>query len=138
MEHRCVDKYLWDYKANVAAIDYLRQEMSTLMSVQGQRYEHQQGTMAVSEPVANVVQRKMELELKIQHLESRVQPVARLYDDLSVTDLAEAQMREILKLRFFDHESRNIVIRKMSISDATYVRRCKTLKRRAMAYFGEQ
>ena len=138
MEHRRVDKYLWDYKSNVAAIDYLRQEMSNLMSVHGQSYEPQQGTMGISEPVANVVQRKMELERKIQHLESHVQPVARLYDELSVTDLAEAQMREILKLRFFNHESRNIVIRKMSISAATYVRRCKTLKRRAMAYFGEQ
>ena len=138
MEHRRVDKYLWDYKSNVAAIDYLRQEMSNLMSVHGQSYEPQQGTMGISEPVANVVQRKMELERKIQHLESHVQPVARLYDELSVTDLAEAQMREILKMRFFDHESRSVIIRKMSISDATYIRRCSAIKERTRKYFGEQ
>ena len=47
-------------------------------------------------------------------------------------------MREILKMRFFDHESRSAVIRKMSISDATYIRRCSSIKGRARKYFGEQ
>ena len=132
-----IDKCLWDYKANIAAIDWLRDEIANLSSLHAQDYDFRQGS-GVSDPVGNLVSKCQYMEGKIRKLESITRPITRMYEELSGSDMAESQMREILKLRFFDHESRSVVIRKMSISDATYIRRCSAIKGRARKYFGEQ
>ena len=131
-----IDRCLWDYKANLAAIDWLRDEIANLSSLHGQSYELHMGT-GVSDPVGSLVIKCQAMECKIRKLESMTRPITRMYEELSGDDIREAQMREILKRRFFDHESCNAVIRTMAISDATYTRRCRTLKRLARRYFGD-
>ena len=131
-----IDKCLWDYKVNIAAIDWLKDEIANLSSLHGQSYEFRQGS-GVSDPVGSLVSKCQYMEGKIRKLESMTRPITRMYDELSGDDMTESQMRQIFKLRFMDHESRNTVIRRLAISDATYTRRCKSLKRLARRYFGE-
>ena len=70
-------------------------------------------------------------------LERRTKPVEKLREDLCGSDLRIGQMREILKLRYVQHDSHEDVQRKMAVSRTTYWRRSRELLRMARRYFGD-
>ena len=132
-----VEKNLWDYNSNVAELSELEYQHDDLMSVQGHSYEvHGENTL--SDPVSEVVHRRLKLERRMQKLKSRIRPVRKLYDDLSIgTDARITQMRGVLKMRYMEHKSHEDVMRNMAVSKATYWRRVSELLRLTRRYFGE-
>ena len=132
-----VESNLWDYPANVAELEELRYEYDSLKSVECQKYEAHTPNGA-SDPVSEVVHRRLKLERRMRGLERRIRPVKRLRDDLKQGSEARiSQMRAVLKLRYMEHKSHDDVIRQMSVSKATYTRRLRELLRLARKYFGE-
>ena len=66
-----VEKNLWDYNSNVAELSELEYQHDDLMSVQGHSYEvHGENTL--SDPVSEVVHRRLKLERRMQKLKSRM------------------------------------------------------------------
>lgn len=128
-----VERCLWEYRENQGALILMREELSELKSIHGQNYSPH-STNGVSDPVSDVAHRVIVLERKIQQIEKRIKPVSRLKEALMGSEMRVHHMREILRLRYFEHESSETVIREMGISEATYFRRCGELKRLARKY----
>ena len=129
-----VEKYLYDYKANVAELEALREELNDLVSLHGQSYESFNPS-GEADPVANTVNRKIKLEKKIAVVEKRVKPVMRLIEDLKGSSLRAKQMSEILRLKYIEHEDRDVVKKTVAISDMTLWRRSRELISLAVRYF---
>ena len=129
-----VEKYLYDYKANVAELQALREELNDLVSLHGQSYESFNPS-GEADPVANTVNRKIKLEKKIAVVEKRVKPVMRLIEDLKGSSLRAKQMSEILRLKYIEHEDRDVVKKTVAISDMTLWRRSRELISLAVRYF---
>lgn len=132
-----VERCLWDFRANMGALSLMREELAGLMSVNAQEYEARTGNSA-GDPVADIAHRRMMIERKIQKFERYTRPVERLKEYLEGGDMRTYHMREILRLKYFDHKEMGAVIRKIGISEATYYRRCSELKRLARKYVCEQ
>ena len=131
-----VEKYLYDYKANVAELQALREELNDLVSLHGQSYESFNPS-GEADPVANTVNRKIKLEKKIAVVEKRVKPVMRLIEDLKGSSICTSQMANILKLRYIQHEDKLLICRNLAISEATFWRRVRQLVKLAKRYFGK-
>ena len=129
-----VERCLYEYKANVASIGVMTEEIGDLQSVHGQSYEAHT-VNGVSDPVCEVTARIMNLEAKISKTERKVRPVEKLRSDLSGSDLKQSQMREVLELKYIGHESNRETQRQMSVSEATFWRRKRELLRFAKRYF---
>ena len=132
-----VESCLWEYKANKGALLLLREELAGLKSVHGQELKQHAGN-DVSDPVADVAHQVLILERKIRKLERHTRPVEKLQEYLTNSDEHTYHMREILKLKYFDHKDTGLIIRKIGISEATYFRRCSELKRLARKYILER
>ena len=131
-----VERCLLDYRYNLASIEIMREELAGLMSVHGQNFGST-GACVLSDPVSRVCERVMTLEKNIKKAERMTLPITRMVEGLCGSDLRIYQMREILKLKYFDHESKEVVIREAGITEKTYYRRCSEIKRLARKYFGE-
>ena len=129
-----VEQCLYDYKANVAKLEMMCEELNGLMSLHGQSYEifNSQGE---PDPVANTVNQKMRLEIKINEIKGRIKPVEKLIEDLNGTSLRVRQMAEILRLRYFQHEDKTIIMEKLAVSSSTLWRRTNELIALAERYF---
>lgn len=132
-----VERCLWDYRANVAMLEILQGKLRALQSVHGHNYEAHVENGA-SDPVAMRTDKVLNMERKIKRTEQLVFPVNRLVSDLSGSSHPTRQMSEILRLKYFDHNSREYVQTKLSISQPTYWRRHEELMRLARKYFGEE
>lgn len=128
-----VERCLYDYKANVAEIEVLREELNGLMSLHGQSYEIN-NSQGESDPVANIVNQSTILEKKIAKLEKRVKPVDKLLSDLKGSSLKVQQMSGILKLRYIEHEDKEVIKKSLAVSEATFWRRVSDLIRLAKRY----
>lgn len=128
-----VERCLWEYRENQGALRMMREELSGLSSVHGQDYSPHT-VNGVSDPVSDIAHRVIKLERKIEQMEKQIKPVEMLQDALVGSEMRIHHMREILRLKYFEHESSEMVIRKMGISEATYFRRCGELKRLARKY----
>lgn len=128
-----VERCLYDYKANAAEIEVLREELNGLMSLHGQSYEIN-NSQGESDPVANIVNQSAILEKKIAKLEKRVKPVDKLLSDLKGSSLKVQQMSGILKLRYIEHEDKEIIKKSLAVSEATFWRRVSELIRLAKRY----
>lgn len=130
-----VERCLYDYKANIAEIEILSEQLDNIMSLHGHSYEiyNSQGE---SDPVGNIVSQKLKLERKIFLLQKRVKPVDKLIDDLKGSSIRRQQMLEILKLKYIQHEDKDFIKKSIAISEATFWRRIKELRWLARRYFG--
>ena len=133
---RYIERCLWDYRDNLASIEMMREELAGLMSVHGQELG-KNGANEVSDPVPKVCERVMMLERNIKKVEKMTLPITRMLEGLCGSELRVKQMNEVLRLKYFEHESTNVVIRKAGISATTYFRRIGEIKRLARKYFGE-
>ena len=133
-----VEKCLYEYKSNVAVLDYLREERKNLASIHGHNYENS-STPNSSDPVLTTVNLGMELERKIACVEKRIKPIARLLSDLTAgRSLRVQQLRDILCLKYIAHEDNQRVQEEMKVSVSTYWRRVRELLRLARKYFGNE
>lgn len=131
-----VERCLWDYRDNLASIEIMREELSGLMSVHGQEFGSNVASGS-ADPVSRVCERVMRLESSIKKAEKMTVPITRMSEGLCGSDLRICQMRDVLRLKYFEHESKEAVIREAGISEKTYYRRCSEIKRLARKYFGE-
>ena len=131
-----VERCLWDYRDNLASIEIMREELAGLMSVHGPELG---GNISggSSDPVSRVCERVIMLERNIKKAEKMTVPITRMSEGLCGSDLRISQMREILRLKYFEHGSKEAVIREAGITEKTYYRRCSEIKRLARKYFGE-
>ena len=130
-----VERCLYDYKANVAEIEILREELNGLMSLHGQSYEIN-NSQGENDPVANIVNQGLRLEKKIAKLEKRVKPVDKLLSDLKGSSLKVQQMSGILRLRYIEHEDKENIKQSLAVSERTLWRRTGELISLAKRYFG--
>ena len=129
-----IERCLYEYKANSAEIEILREELNEIMSLHGQSYEIN-NSLNENDPVNNCINQKLTLERKIIKLEKRVKPVNKLLVDLKGSSLREQQMCGILRLRYIEHEDKEIIKKEMAISEATLWRRVRELLGLAKRYF---
>ena len=133
-----VERCLYEYKANKAAIEAISMEINDLMSVRGCSYEnYSPDSHTVSDSVLEVTAMKMNLEKKIVRLQRLTTPVEKLRDDLSGNSLNTQQMREILVWKYIEHEGNERTQEKMAVSERTFWRRVRELLYLAKKYFGE-
>ena len=133
-----VERYLYEYKSNKAAIEAISMEINDLMSVRGCSYEnYSPDSHTVSDSVLEVIAMKMNLEKKIARLQRLTTPVEKLRDDLSGNSLNTQQMREILVWKYIEHEGNERTQEKMAVSGRTFWRRVRELLYLAKKYFGE-
>ena len=133
-----VERCLYEYKANKAAIEVISMEINDLMSVRGCSYEnYSPDSHTVSDSVLEVTAMKMNLEKKIARLQRLTTPVEKLRDDLSGNSLNTQQMREILVWKYIEHEGNERTQEKMAVSERTFWRRVRELLYLAKKYFGE-
>ncbi len=130
-----IERCLYDYKANKALLEFLITEQESLMSMHGANYSLFD-TNNVSDPVSEVAHRALELEKKIKNVEKQINSVDRLYADLCGSAFYMHQMREILRLKYFEHHDKNVIKEALSISNSTLWRRTHELLRLAKKYFG--
>ena len=130
-----VSSELWRYGYDVRRLEVLRRELSGLMSVRGHSYEAH-SVNGVSDPVNEVVHRRLKVEKRISRIEERVLRVERLKEYLPLEGTETYQMREIVRLRYRMHERVVDVMRKMGITKTTYWRRNRELLRLADKYLG--
>ncbi len=134
-----VERCLYEYKANKAAIEAISMEINELMSVRGYSYEGFSPNLNdISDTVFEVTSHKIQLEHKISKLERLTKPVEKLQADPCGTDFRFQQMRDILRLKYIANNRNDDVIAEMCISVPTYWRRVRELLRVAGKYFGER
>ena len=127
------ERILWNYRMNVMKAEEMRLICSWLMSVRGQDYGAHT-VNGVSDPVSEVVHRKLRLEKKIAILEREIRVVENLKDSLMAEELRICQMRGILKGRYMEHKEPDRVMRELGLTKPTYYRRNSELIERAMEY----
>ena len=127
------ERVLWNYRSNERKAIELRALKVKLASVRGQDYGAHT-VNGVSDPVLEVVHRKLELEKRIARLEVEIRAVKRLKASLSVEELNTWQMRGILIKRYMEHKEPDRVMRELGITKATYYRRNNELVERAKKY----
>lgn len=134
---RYIEGCLWDYYANISQLESMKLELEDLQSVRGHSYEAhvQYGT---SEPVFNVVSRKLNLEKRIAKIERRIQPVKRLKTDFEAGAYRERYMRDIFNIRYMEHGSVDYITRTLHISQPTYWRNNQKLLDLAGKYFADE
>ena len=84
------ERILWNYRMNVMKAEEMRLICSWLMSVRGQDYGAHT-VNGVSDPVLEVVHRKLQLEKKIAVLEREIRVVENLKDSLMAEELRICQ-----------------------------------------------
>ena len=129
-----VEHCLYEYKENKASLEAMRFEISDLKSVHGQNYDGHV-INGVSDPVGDVTARIIALEGRIARIERKVRGVERLRDDLKGSDLRYSQMRQILELKYINHEDNIEVQETIAISVSTFWRRVHDLLHIARKYF---
>ena len=135
MGKRYVERCLWEYKENVAMLERLCWLLSVARSVRGHSYEaHVAGN--VSDPVADVVNRVMNLEKRIVKTLERTKPVDKLWKDISGGAYQDKYIREVLKMRYMEHVSVDAIRDVLHISSSTYGRVKQKLLKVAGKYFG--
>ena len=107
-----VERVLWNYVPNVKNVEKYRALYGDLMSVRGQDYGAHT-VNGVSDPVSEVVHRKIELGKKIASAEREIQAVERLKDSLPLEELNTYHMCSILRKRYMEHKSADIVMREL-------------------------
>lgn len=128
-----VERCLWEYRENKDALELMKEELKEMSSLHGQDYKIHTSN-GVSDPVSDVTHRVMRLERQIAQVERLIKPVEKLEAYLCGNEMRVYHMREILKLKYFAHESGETVQKQLGISAATYFRRCGDLKRLARKY----
>ena len=131
-----VERCLYNYKANLASLEAIQDEIKSLASVHGLEYKTKSMNNNPN-PVLTVLERKLALEQQILNINKMVMPVKRLQDDLIGSDLRITQMREILEMKYITHESNEQTQRKMAVSKRTFWRRVRELLHTAKKYFGD-
>ena len=127
------ERMMWNYRQNVTRAGKMRMIKELLQSVRGQDYGAHT-VNGVSDPVMEVVHRKLELERKMSVLEREIQAVESLKASLPVEELNTWQMLGILKNRYMEHKEPDRVMRELGITKATYYRRNNELIERAGEY----
>ena len=142
-----VERCLWEYYANLAEVESLSAELDDLMSVRGHSYEAHIPSGA-SEPVFNVVNRRLNIERRIAGIGRRIGPVKRLKSDFEAGLYRERYLRDIFNIRYMEHGSVDIrymehgivdyVMKSLHISQPTYWRNKEKLIELAKKYFAEE
>ena len=132
---RYVERCLWEYRENIAMLERLCWLLSIVRSVRGHSYEaHVAGN--VSDPVADVVHRIMQLEKRILKTWEKVNPVNRLQKDIAAGAHQDRYLRDVLKMRYMEHVSVDAIRDVLHISSSTYGRVKQKLLKVAGKYFG--
>lgn len=116
------ERVLWNYHKNVKNVGKYRAVLKTLQSVRGQDYGAHT-VNGVSDPVSEVVHRKIVLEKKIASAEREIQAVERLKNSLPLEELNTWQMCGILLKRYIEYKRADTVMRELGITKMTYYRR---------------
>lgn len=128
-----VERVLWNYHQNVKKVCKYKAVLKTLQSVRGQDYGAHT-VNGVSDPVSEVVHRKMELGKKIASAEREIQAVEHLKNSLPSQEPHTWQMCGILRKRYIEHKRADMVMRELGITKMTYYRRKEELIERAKGY----
>ena len=134
---RYVERCLWEYYANLAEVESLSAELDDLMSVRGHSYEAHIPSGA-SEPVFNVVNRRLNIERRIAGIGRRIGPVKRLKSDFEAGLYRERYLRDIFNIRYMEHGIVDYVMKSLHISQPTYWRNKEKLIELAKKYFAEE
>ena len=133
-EYRRIEWSMYNYESNREKAIRLRSKLNSLMSVRGHSYEAHTAN-GTSDPVSEVVSKRLDIESKIRKLEGYITPVKELEEGLKSEGNRTEQMREILKRRY-QHQEKNEEIQKdLKLTASTYWRRVKELMREARKYF---
>ena len=127
------ERVLWNYRQNRMKAEEMRAIYSWLSSVRGQDYAAHT-VNGVSNPVLEVVYRRLVIEKKIKSLERQIRAVEEVQSGLDVRELRDGQMLGILKRRYIEHKEPDKVMREMGITKATYYRRNNELIERTEEY----
>ena len=134
--YRFIERCLYNYPSNVNRQTNLKARLKTLMSVRGHNYEAHTAN-GTSDPVNETVNKRLETERKIKHLDSYIQPVKKLYECLKRDRRKTNQMLSILKLKYFRQDKAHEIQKKLHISSSTYWRRTRELVMTAKEYFND-
>ena len=127
------ERMMWNYPENVKNVKKYCGLYGELMSVRGQDYGAH-AVNGVSDPVSEVVHRKIELNKKIRKIEREIRAVESLKDSLPLDELNTWHMCGILRKRYVEHKRADIVMRELGITKTTYYRRKNELIERAEEY----
>ena len=127
------ERVLWNYRTNVFKASEYREMLSNMESVRGQDYGGH-AVNGVSDPVPEVVNRKLKLEKKLSGMEKEIRAVDNLMDSLDEKELDMHQMLGILNRRYILHKETDTIIRELGITKATYYRRKNALIELAEIY----
>ena len=116
------ERMLWNYRQNQRNAEEMREMYMLLASVRGQDYGAHT-VNGVSDPVSEVVHRKLGIEKRLKSLERQIKVVEDVQSGLDVKELRDGQMLGILKLRYMEHKEPDIVMREMGITKPTYYSR---------------
>lgn len=116
------ERVLWNYRQNQSKAEEMREMYMLLASVRGQDYGAHT-VNGVSDPVSEVVHRKLEIEKKLMSLSRQIKLVEDVQSSLDVRELRDGQMLGILRLRYMEHKEPDMVMREMGITKPTYYRR---------------
>ena len=127
---------MYNYETNSNRFELLRLKLQLLMSVRGHNYEAHIANGA-SDPVNEVVNKRIETEKKLNRLEQYILPVKKLYEGLKTDSRSQKDLRELMTRRYLNHERAKETQKELKISPATYWRRTHELMRQARKYFEE-
>lgn len=131
-----VERCLWDYRANVAMLEMLRARVQELQSVRGHSYEAH-SMNGISDPVAEVTNKVLGYEKKMEKTKTWIEPVRTLEEDLRAGKAGRSSLLWILWLKYFDHMGIDDVKRELSVSGSTLYRQTLELLRLAKGYFAD-
>jgi len=139
---RRAEKYLYEYKRNLAAIEILTEDLRVERAscdVHAQNYQLAFGfnSEPSNPPEARVV--KLEsLENKITMLERYTKPITHLIDDLSTSDNLQGSdnklLLDILKLLYFGKNTVEAILDELCIARRTFSRKRRDLVLMAAQY----
>ena len=132
--YRFIEKCLYNYRPNLIQFEKLKDKLQSLISVRGHNYEAHIPNVA-SDPVADVTDKRVRIEKRINELECYITPVNNLCYDLQHVYSGMHQINKILQMKYFGHEPMNSILRELHISQPTYWRRTQELIRLAKLYF---
>lgn len=141
---RAAEKYLYEYKKNLACLDVLRDDLRVEeagSSVHAQNYQLTFNfSGAPSDPVYARLIKIEGLKNRIKQLERWTRPITQLIKDLSAPENLEesenAFMLEILKLMYFGKNKPKVICDELKLGEQTFFRRRRELVLMAASYLG--
>jgi len=141
---KLTEKYLYDYKKNLAELDSLREDYTAEKNgsdVHAQNYEASLNTTGEpSNPPHEWVVKIEGMKTRIKKLDRYTKPITRLLNDLSAPENLRnsdyAMLLEILKLMYLGKNKPKDIYNELAISKTSFFRKRRELVYLAREYIG--